>query len=299
MSNPQRGIPGAILICILVGLIVRGSAQTTKVIYDVERVTPNPAHLGQIIFETNGHAWRHSAQLGRLKETAIYCGNITLEAQGQGSSAAFDLRSGPSTGRIQFIPALPKDISGFDLFTAKGDRMLSMDAVVSGDHLLYEPVRHNTESGHLTSAEVSYNGRLEIRWRYDDYRKAFGLSVPGTIERARFKDSGLNIPHDDVIRWRLAGASQTADAIDFEHIPSGVTVIDHRQEPVRSFIFEQGAGSLLKQSASGIPLPIPDQAGWFPSAATPIALLLASVVGFLAIRRLRRNDIKPSGDATP
>lgn len=166
------------------------------------------------------------------------------------------VKTGIATGRVPYVPALAEILTGFPLVRNNPDgswNCLNLEAVCDGDALFFEPVRAGNErpgDSYPPSFEVVHNGKTAVRWTFEGEKALGTIKVPMKITRNRFKDSGLNIPHDDAVIWDLIEARTGSRRLepDSEIIGADAVVYDDRLRGLeRTIRYDPAKGSLERQ----------------------------------------------------
>lgn len=277
-----------------------GSAHAAIVAeYQVEELSPVAVpELGRVTIIRSGARCMISGESGNVRGLVVYSarssvvgGTVPLPL------ATAEVRGEKATGRVPLMPLIGGDLYtwapvGATLKNGRSE-VVNFDAVTESPKNFFEPaaVEHNAD-GDVARITVEHNGRTEAEWRYEDYKKVENWRIPGTIQRARFKNSGLNIPEDDRIRWKLLTVTTVpGDPLDDANVfAKGAQVSDRRADTFgRTATYNPARGDLESQWI-GSGGSAPKQGDPTAARLAIAASILGCGVGIVAVaRNLRRK----------
>lgn len=298
----MKSVALASLVTIAAGSMSHGAVRAT---YRVTQVSPPLGEVRRIVLTRTRDrclVWSVGATDDQL---CAFSQQGTLLAERAGRLERFvpfedgTMRAPEATGRVHFLPPI---FGGFFTWEplyevpGNGQKVLFAIDVLSekGSHIRQLAQVSSDVAGNITRVETMHNGISETVWEFANFRPAGQWRLPAEIKRQRFRSSGLNIPADDLVQWRLVEITTVPDsAVDDSHLFSnGAALTDLRPGSYgRTATYQRGKGALEDQWVDR-PLIQPSQV---PSPAWPKLLLgtcLGLVLSIVAVVRNRRQSVK-------
>ncbi len=285
---------------LVVATCLVGSAPAAIVVeYQVEELSPIAVpDLGRVTIIRSATRCMISSESGKMRGLVVYTARFSVTGQTfLLPLGAAEVRGEKATGRVQFVPLINGDLYTWNpVVTAlKNGRceVINLDGASESPTNYFEPAAVEFDAdGDVARIAVEYKGRTEAEWRYDDYKKVENWQIPGRIQRARFKASGLNIPEDDRIRWKLLSVTTVpGDPLDDAHVfAKGAQVSDLRSDTYgRAVTFDPAKGDLESQWV-GSGTPAAKQSDPTAARLAIAASIVGCGIGIVAVaRNLRRK----------
>lgn len=254
----MKSVALASLAAFAVTPTVQAAVQAT---YEVAQLKPAVGVVRRIVLTRTADrcvVWSVGATDDQL---CIFSQKGTLVAERAGQLQKFvpyregAMHAPEATGRVRFLPLLSGGVLAWEpLYDIPGNGqkiLFNLDVLsVKGSHLRQFAQVEKDSSGNVTRVETQHNQVREVEWEFVDFRTADRWRLPAEITRQRFRGSGLNIPTDDLVRWRLVSVRTVPDsAVDDLHLFSnGAKLVDLRPGALgRTAVFERAKGALESQ----------------------------------------------------